>query len=92
MFLAAFRSRSWTVPRISAVEVWWWKSRRLSATFAWARATRTRALSLFLLPSAVQGLLQPPQFPSAFTTGLKAGTLADTLLASQGGEDGTSPD
>src|SRR5205823_6852485 len=31
--------------RISAVESWWWKSRRASATFACARATLTRALS-----------------------------------------------
>ena len=37
-----------------AVEVLWWKSRRLSATFAWARATLTRALSLLLLPSALR--------------------------------------
>lgn len=36
--------------RISAVDSWWWKSRRASATFAWAWATFTRAFSPFFEP------------------------------------------
>ncbi len=40
--------------RISFVESWWWNSRRASATRACARATRTLALSLFLLPFSLR--------------------------------------
>src|SRR5690606_13283795 len=36
--------------RISLVESWWWNLRRASATRACARATLSRAFSLFLLP------------------------------------------
>jgi hypothetical protein len=63
MFLAALRSRSWTAPhserastytawfsRMIFVESLWWKSRRESVTQACARATRTRAFSLFAEP------------------------------------------
>src|SRR5207247_1449910 len=39
---------------ISAVERWWWNSRRASATLAWARAALTRALSRFLLPFSLR--------------------------------------
>jgi hypothetical protein len=48
------RSSAYTawLSQMIAVEVLWWKSRRLSATFAWARATLTRVFSLLLLPSA----------------------------------------
>src|SRR6266581_2999642 len=40
--------------RISAVDNWWWNSRRASATRACARATLTLALSRFWLPSCLR--------------------------------------